>query len=84
MLKPLRGQYEGSLREAAGLLSTVKDEDKGEAVSVARELRNELGIELFATKGTYDYLKKAGVEVKKVNRGGSPSEPGGYDSVRYR
>ena len=67
LLKAFKGANMKVPKRGGRVIITVKDEDKGEAVSVAREL-NELGIELFATKGTYDYLKKAGVEVKKVNR----------------
>ena len=78
LLKAFKGANMKVPKRGGRVIITVKDEDKGEAVSVAREL-NELGIELFATKGTYDYLKEEGEPV-----GGSPSEPGGYDSVRYR
>jgi len=49
------------------VIVTVKDEDKGELVGIARGFE-EMGVEIFATSGTRDYLQKAGVEVKPVAR----------------
>ncbi len=49
------------------VIVTVKDEDKGELVGIARGFE-EMGVEIFATSGTRDYLHKAGVEVMPVAR----------------
>ena len=62
------------------VIITVKDEDKGEAVGIARELE-DLGIELFATRGTCEYLKKAGIEVRRVNKLGE-AHPNMEDMIR--
>ena len=67
LLKAFKGANMKVPKKGSRVIITVKDEDKGEAVGVAREL-NDLGVELFATQGTYEYLKKADVDVQKVNR----------------
>ncbi|HEX2660043.1 MAG TPA: carbamoyl-phosphate synthase large subunit, partial [Polyangia bacterium] len=46
---------------------SVQDSDKPGAVGVARGLV-ELGFEILATKGTHDFLHKAGVKVTRVNK----------------
>ena len=67
LLKAFKGANMKVPKKGSRVILTVKDEDKGEAVGVAREL-NDLGVELFATQGTYEYLKKMDVDVQKVNR----------------
>ena len=67
LLKAFKGANMKVPKKGGRVILTVKDEDKGEAVGVAREL-NDLGVELFATQGTYEYLKKMDVDVQKVNR----------------
>ena len=67
LLKAFKGANMKVPKKGSRVIITVKDEDKGEAVGVAREL-NDLGVELFATQGTYEYLKKMDVDVQKVNR----------------
>ncbi len=52
-------------------LITVNDFDKGAALKIARDLQR-LGFRLFATKGTADWLTRAGLSVtavKKVSEG---------------
>lgn len=84
LLKAFKGANMKVPKKGSRVIITVKDEDKGEAVGVAREL-NDLGVELFATQGTYEYLKKMDVDVQKVNRlGQAPPQPPGYDPVRHR
>ncbi|MCD6521735.1 carbamoyl-phosphate synthase large subunit [Candidatus Calescamantes bacterium] len=46
---------------------SVADRDKKSIVPVVKKLK-ELGFEVIATKGTREYLKKAGIEVKLVNK----------------
>jgi carbamoyl-phosphate synthase large subunit len=56
--------------EGAALI-TVNDFDKGAALKIARDLQR-LGFRLFATKGTADWLTRAGLPVtavKKVSEG---------------
>lgn len=45
----------------------MKDEDKEEVVPIAQGFE-KMGIELMATSGTCEALKKAGVTCKQVNR----------------
>ena len=56
------------------VLISVSDRDKPEALQVARAFR-QLGFELLATGGTYEMLKKNGVEAEKVKKiyEGSPN-----------
>ena len=53
-------------REGRALLS-VRDSDKVRVVELAKQLRDN-GFELDATRGTFDVLTEAGVEVRKVNK----------------
>jgi carbamoyl-phosphate synthase large subunit len=46
---------------------SVKDGDKEPCLPIARELR-ELGFDLCATRGTADFLKKQGLEVRVTNK----------------
>jgi carbamoyl-phosphate synthase large subunit len=46
---------------------SVQDADKAGAVAVAKGL-HALGFSLLATAGTFDHLKRAGVEVERVNK----------------
>jgi len=52
--------------EGAVLIS-VNDYDKSAALKIARDL-HRLGFELYATRGTADYLQKAGLPVQVVNK----------------
>ena len=56
------------------VLISVSDRDKPEALQVARAFK-QLGFELLATGGTYEMLKKNGVEAEKVKKiyEGSPN-----------
>ena len=67
----LRKAFEGAgmrvPKRGGRVILTVKEEDKGEIVSIARGFE-EMGVELYATEGTCQVLQEAGVECKKVNR----------------
>ena len=66
-------QYEGA-QEGRRIIVTVKDEDKNEIVPIAKGFE-EMGIELLATRGTCEHLRKHGVECTLVNKikEGSPN-----------
>ena len=49
------------------VLVTINDNDKLEFLSMAQRMV-KLGYQLMATGGTYEYLKKNGIESKKVNK----------------
>ncbi|MDY3775284.1 MAG: carbamoyl-phosphate synthase large subunit, partial [Eubacterium sp.] len=49
------------------MILTVRDQDKSEAVSVARRFQ-ALGYEIYATRGTQKALKESGVDVIGVNK----------------
>jgi carbamoyl-phosphate synthase large subunit len=53
-------------RKQAVFLS-LQDSDKAGAVAVAQGLR-ALGFQVVATNGTYEHLRKAGVEVERINK----------------
>ncbi|MCD8147035.1 MAG: carbamoyl-phosphate synthase large subunit [Clostridiales bacterium] len=80
LLKAFKGANMKVPKKGGRVIITVKDEDKGEALSVARELE-DLGIELYATRGTYEYLKRAGVSVKMVNKMGQ-AHPNMQDMIQ--
>lgn len=49
------------------MILTVRDEDKEESINVAKRFIN-LGYEVYATRGTANYLKANGVQVVSVNK----------------
>ena len=55
------------LPESGSAFISVKDSDKGAAVSLARRL-TEMGFSLMATRGTAARLREAGIEVAIVNK----------------
>lgn len=59
---------------------SIRESDKPAIVPVAKKLR-ELGLDLLATKGTAKYLKKEGVDVKKINKV-SEGSPHIVDKIR--
>ena len=59
------------LPTSGAVLITVNDFDKGAVVKIARDL-HRLGFQLFATRGTADWLSRVGLPVttvKKVSEG---------------
>lgn len=49
------------------ILATIKDNDKEEFLSIAKEL-NDLGYSLMCTSGTAKFLKQAGLKVESVRK----------------
>ena len=49
------------------MIMTVRDEDKEEAIDIGRRFE-KLGYKIFATRGTADILKEAGVKANAVNK----------------
>ena len=49
------------------MIITVRDDDKEEAVEIGRRFE-KIGYKIFATKGTADALKEAGVRANAVNK----------------
>ena len=58
---------ESSLPKYKNMIMTVRDEDKEEAVDIGRRFE-KLGYKIFATRGTADILKEAGVKAIAVNK----------------
>ncbi|MCQ2442937.1 MAG: carbamoyl-phosphate synthase large subunit [Oscillospiraceae bacterium] len=67
LMKAFKGANMKVPKRGNRVILTVKDEDKGEIIGVARTLE-ELGMELYATKGTCACLEKVGISVKMVNK----------------
>jgi carbamoyl-phosphate synthase large subunit len=57
-------------KKGSRVILTVKDQDKQEAAELAKEMV-ELGMELYATRGTHAYLSQQGIPVKFVHRLGA-------------
>ena len=49
------------------MIMTVRDEDKEEAIDIGRRFE-KLGYKIFATRGTAEILKEAGVKANAVNK----------------
>ena len=67
LLKAFKGSGMRAPKKGGRIIITVKDEDKGESVSIARGFE-EMGVELYATAGTCQTLLDAGIACKSVNR----------------
>ena len=67
LLKAFKGSGMRAPKKGGRIIITVKDEDKGEIIAIARGFE-EMGVELFATAGTCQTLTDAGIECKSVNR----------------
>ncbi len=67
LLKAFKGCGMRAPKKGGRIIVTVKDEDKRELIGIARGFE-EMGVELFATSGTCDFLNEAGVPCKRVNR----------------
>ena len=64
-----------------GVYLTVRDEDKADIADLARDLI-DLGYELFATPGTADAIRGAGLSVTTVYRIAEPQHPDALDIMR--
>ncbi|MCD8381298.1 MAG: carbamoyl-phosphate synthase large subunit [Clostridiales bacterium] len=67
LLKAFKGANMKVPKKGSRVILTVKDEDKAETLELAREMV-ELGMELYATQGTYDYLTERDVPVHFIQR----------------
>ena len=67
LLKAFKGANMRAPKKGGRIILTVKDEDKGEAVGIARGF-SDLGVEILATEGTCRTLEKAGVPCTPVAR----------------
>ncbi|MCD7881213.1 MAG: carbamoyl-phosphate synthase large subunit [Clostridiales bacterium] len=67
LLKAFKGANMKVPKKGSRVILTVKDEDKAETLELAREMV-ELGMELYATQGTYDYLTERDVPVRYIQR----------------
>ena len=67
LLKAFKGSGMRAPKRGGRVIVTVKDEDKGEIIAIARGFA-EMGVELYATAGTCQTLTEAGIECKVVNR----------------
>ncbi len=74
LLKAFKGANMKVPKKGGRIIVTVKDEDKNEIVPIAKGFE-EMGIELLATRGTCEHLRKHGVECTLVNKikEGSPN-----------
>jgi carbamoyl-phosphate synthase large subunit len=60
------------LPNSGNVLITVNDFDKGFALKIARDLQ-AMGFQLFATAGTAEFFRKAGLAVTTVNKVSEPA-----------
>ena len=60
------------LKKSGGVLITVRDTDKGEALEIARRFK-ALGFSIYATQGTADYFIGGGVDTGSVKKLSDPS-----------
>ena len=67
LLKAFKGANMKVPKKGGRVIITVKDEDKGEIVGIAKDLE-AMDIEILATEGTYNTLTEAGIKARKVNR----------------
>ena len=67
MLKAFKGANMKVPKAGGRIIITVKDEDKGEIVGIARGFA-DMDIEILATSGTADALEAAGVRCTRVAR----------------
>ena len=70
-----------SRRQRRWRVLTVRDEDKAAIVDLARDLV-ELGYDLYATPGTADGIRGAGLAVTTVYRIAEPQHPDALDIMR--
>ena len=67
LLKAFKGANMRAPKKGGRIILTVNDEDKGEAIGIARGFA-DLGVEILATEGTCRALEKAGVTCTIVAR----------------
>lgn len=79
LMKALKGAGMRAPKKGGRIIVTVKDEDKRELLSIARGFE-EMGVELYATSGTCDFLNQGGIACNRVNRV-SQSHPNILDMI---
>ncbi len=67
LLKAFKGANMRAPKKGGRIILTVKDEDKGEAIGIARGFADQ-GVEILATEGTCRTLSEAGVPCATVAR----------------
>ncbi len=67
LLKAFKGANMRAPKKGGRIIITVKDEDKREAIGIARGFA-DLGVEILGTEGTCQMLEKAGVPCTQVAR----------------
>ena len=67
LLKAFKGANMRAPKKGGRVIITVRDEDKGEILGIARGLA-DMDVEIFATAGTCEALKDAGIPAKLVGR----------------
>lgn len=72
LLKAFKGVGTEIPKKDSNILLTIKDADKPEILPIAKSME-ELGMHLYATSGTCEYLQANGVSCQKVNRIGEGS-----------
>ena len=80
LLKAFKGANLKVPKRGGRIIITVKDEDKEEIASIARGFE-DMGVELYATSGTCQFLNDHGIECKRVNRV-SQSHPNILDMIQ--
>ncbi len=70
----------GTFISSESVLITVRDEDKPKVLPIAKELE-KLGLEIYATKGTYNFLREHNVKAKLVFKIGE-GRPDLLDEIR--
>lgn len=72
LLKAFKGANMRVPKKGGKVIITVRDEDKGEIIGIARNLEN-MGVEILATAGTATALKAAGIDTQVLRRASEPS-----------
>ena len=72
LLKAFKGANMRVPKKGGKVIITVRDEDKGEIIGIARSLEN-MGVEILATAGTATALKAAGIDTQVLRRASEPS-----------
>ncbi len=79
LLKAFKGAGLRAPKHGSRIIITVNDEDKPEMLSIAQGFE-DLGVQLYATSGTWDYLTSHGIPCTRVNRV-SQSHPNILDMI---
>ena len=81
--KSQSGAYAGGLPLSGSVFVSAADKDKNQMISAIKKL-DELGFEIFATKGTAEFIAKQGIESKilrKVQEGSIAGETTSTEAI---